>query len=181
MKHPSMTLANARVVMENAVIVGAVRVVDGKISDIIEGTTVPAGAINCAQDIVIPGLIELHTDNLERHIQPRPKVDWPHDAAILAHDTELASVGITTVFDAMRVGSNLANAGVNYANYARSLADEMLALQRAEALKIGHFIHLRAEVCSDSLADELNDFGRDDRASFATCPSSRRSSAANTG
>ena len=53
----------------------------------------------------MPGLVELHTRTiLERHIEPRPGVDWPHLAALLAHERELASTGITTVFDALRVG-----------------------------------------------------------------------------
>ena len=69
----------------------------------------------------MPGLVELHTDNLERHIEPRPKVDWPHLSALLAHDAELASTGITTVFDALRVGS-IHNSKSGYGEYARKLA-----------------------------------------------------------
>ena len=91
---------------------------------------VPAGAIDCGGDLVMPGLVELHTDNLERHIEPRPKVDWPHASAIIAHDAELASVGITTVFDALRVGSVISKAKGNYGEYARALADEILDLRR---------------------------------------------------
>jgi alpha-D-ribose 1-methylphosphonate 5-triphosphate diphosphatase len=98
-------LANATLVLPNEVIKGSLRVSDGQIVDIAQGKAIPAGAIDCDGDLVMPGLIELHTDNLERHIEPRPKVDWPHKAAIIAHDAELASVGITTVFDALRVGS----------------------------------------------------------------------------
>ena len=79
----------------------------------------------------MPGLVELHTDNLERHIEPRPKVDWPHASAIIAHDAELASVGITTVFDALRVGSVVSKAKGNYGEYARALADEILDLRGA--------------------------------------------------
>jgi len=111
---------------------------------------------------VMPGLIELHTDNLERHIQPRPGVHWPHEAAILAHDAELASVGITTVFDAMRVGSVPSGVG-KYAEYARGLASELLTLRATEALRISHFLHLRAEVCSETLEAEMAAFGPEDR------------------
>ncbi len=46
-----------------------------------------------------------------------------------AHDAELASVGITTVFDALRVGSVVSNAKANYGEYARALADEILDLR----------------------------------------------------
>lgn len=156
-------LANATLVLPDSVLRGQVRLVDGHIADLAEGTGLPAGAIDCAGDLVMPGMIELHTDNLERHIQPRPKVNWPHTAAIIAHDAELASVGITTVFDALRVGSVTSNTKINYGEYARSLADEILGLRAAGALRISHFLHLRAEVCSETLVEELAKFGPEDR------------------
>ncbi|WP_128515482.1 alpha-D-ribose 1-methylphosphonate 5-triphosphate diphosphatase [Tabrizicola thermarum] len=156
-------LANAMLVLPTETLRGQVRLLDGQISDIAEGTTVPPGAVDCEGDLVLPGLIELHTDNLERHIEPRPKVNWPHAAAIIAHDAELASVGITTVFDALRVGSVVSNAKMNYGEYARALADEILGLRDQEALKISHFLHLRAEVCSETLIEELDKFGPEDR------------------
>lgn len=156
-------LANATMVLPNGTLRGQIRLEGGLIADLAEGTSVPKGAIDCAGDLVMPGLIELHTDNLERHIEPRPKVNWPHAAAIIAHDAELASVGITTVFDALRVGSVLSNAKSNYGEYARALADEILGLRADGALRISHFLHLRAEVCSETLVEELAKFGPEDR------------------
>ncbi|MFM7333857.1 MAG: alpha-D-ribose 1-methylphosphonate 5-triphosphate diphosphatase [Tabrizicola sp.] len=156
-------LANATLVLPRETLRGQLRIVDGRIADVAEGSAVPPGAEDCNGDLVMPGLIELHTDNLERHIEPRPKVDWPHAAAIIAHDAELASVGITTVFDALRVGSVVSNAKANYGEYARVLADEILGLRAEGALKISHFLHLRAEVCSETLVEELDKFGPEDR------------------
>lgn len=141
---------------------GSLRVEEGEISAIDQGAAVPKGAIDCDGDFLAPGLIELHTDNLERHMQPRPKVDWPHTAAILAHDAELAGTGITTVFDAMRVGS-IPNGYSRYLAYARQLASELWALREKNVLKISHFLHLRAEVCSETLISELGEFGPEDR------------------
>ena len=155
-------LANARVILRDRVMTGRVTVEGGVIAGIEEGDQVDPGAIDCGAGFVAPGLIELHTDNLERHIQPRPKVDWPHNAAILAHDAELASTGITTVFDAMRVGSIPTGRG-RYLAYARGLASELWALREEDALKISHFLHLRAEVCSETLEEEMAEFGPEDR------------------
>lgn len=156
-------LANATLVLPTGTLRGQVRLLDGRIADIAEGAGLPAGAVDCGGDLVMPGLIELHTDNLERHIEPRPEVGWPHAAAIIAHDAELASVGITTVFDALRVGSVVSNAKANYGEYARVLADEILGLRDDGALKISHFLHLRAEVCSETLIADLDKFGPEDR------------------
>ncbi|MEQ6247529.1 alpha-D-ribose 1-methylphosphonate 5-triphosphate diphosphatase [Sulfitobacter sp. HNIBRBA3233] len=158
----SLTLANATLVLRDRTVTGAITLSDGKIAEIAETHTVPEGAVDCAGDFVIPGLVELHTDNLERHIEPRPKVDWPHLPALLAHDAELASTGITTVFDALRVGSIHGDDG-RYSAYARGLADELLSARAAGHFKISHFIHLRAEICSETLLEELAAFGPGDR------------------
>ena len=155
-------LANARLVLQDEIVPGSLVIRDGLIAEINQGTTVSPGALDLGGDYLAPGLIELHTDNLERHIQPRPGAHWPHDAAILAHDAELASTGITTVFDAMRVGSVLESKS-QYLPYARELASEMLALRDRGVLKISHFLHLRAEICSSTLVKELEAFGPEDR------------------
>ena len=132
---PETILTNADIVLKDRVLRGTLRVADGTIAEVSAGGTAAPGAVDLGGDLLIPGLIELHTDNLERHIEPRPRVDWPHAAAILAHDGELASVGITTVFDAMRVGSVLEGHG-RFDRYARGLASELLALRGAGALRI---------------------------------------------
>lgn len=157
-----LCLANARLVLSDRVVTGCITIKDGIIDTIAEGDAVAGGALDCNGDFVIPGLVELHTDNLERHIEPRPEVDWPHLPAILAHDAELASTGITTVFDALRVGS-IHGGQMRYAPYARGLADELLAARAAGHLRISHFLHLRAEICSETLLAELAEFGPDDR------------------
>lgn len=157
-----LCLANARLVLPDQVVTGAVTIALGVITEIVEGDQVPTGAVDCAGDLVTPGLVELHTDNVERHIEPRPEVDWPHLAALIAHDAELASTGITTVFDAMRVGSIHSGKG-RYVDYARKLADELLGARADGLFKISHFLHLRAEICSETLLDELATFGPEDR------------------
>ncbi len=157
-----LCLANARLVLPDLVLHGALTIEQGVITEVAEGDHVPEGAIDCASDLVLPGLVELHTDNVERHIEPRPSVDWPHLPALLAHDAELAGAGITTVFDAMRVGSIHSGKG-RYINYARGLADELLAARAQGFFKISHFLHLRAEICSETLLEELATFTAEDR------------------
>jgi alpha-D-ribose 1-methylphosphonate 5-triphosphate diphosphatase len=152
-------LANARLVLADEIIAGSVAIRDGLIAEIGTGTSVPPGAEDMGGDLLMPGLIELHTDNLERHIEPRPKVGWPHAPAIVAHDAELAGCGITTVFDALRVGSVVSRTRSNYGEYARALADEIMGLRGAGALKISHLLHLRAEICSETLIAEMAKFG----------------------
>jgi len=159
----TVTLANARLILPEGVVEGRLSFRGGEIVEIATGAGVPPGAVDCEGDMLAPGLVELHTDNLERHIRPRPSAHWPHKPAIVAHDAELAACGITTVFDAIRVGSIEGKGGVGWSRYARDLADEVLAMRATGALKISHHLHLRAEVCSHSLVEELAQFGPEDR------------------
>ncbi len=158
----SLCLANAQLVLPERVVTGAITIEDGRIAEITEGDQVSVGAVDCGGDYVTPGLVELHTDNLERHIEPRPEVDWPNIPALIAHDAELAGTGITTVFDAMRAGSIHSGKG-RYIDYARALADDLLSARADGLFKISHFLHLRAEICSETLLEELARFTPDDR------------------
>ena len=101
-KHETV-IANARIVLADRVIErGWVAVADGRIAEFGEGHA-PAGSEDAAGDLILPGLIELHTDHLEAHYVPRPKVFWDPIAAVVSYDGQLATSGITTVLDSLRV------------------------------------------------------------------------------
>lgn len=152
-------------VLPDRVAPGGLVIEDGCIAEIISGGA-PAKALagpvlDWGGDLLAPGLIELHTDSLEHHLLPRPGVEWPRDQAIVAHDAVLAGCGITTVFDALRAGSI---EGLRYSgSYARKVASDINALADAGALRINHLLHLRAEICSQTLAEELDAFTPADR------------------
>ena len=160
-------LSNARVILADEVVQGSVTMADGLIKDISTGPDTCAGAVDCDGDYLAPGLVELHTDNLERHITPRPRVRQHIFDALLAHDGELASTGITTVFDALRIGSVLGEetSSDESQSYAFEAA-QCVADERARSrFRIDHKIHIRAELCSHTLCDELEQFesGLEDR------------------
>lgn len=95
---------NANVVLADEVIQGTVVIKDGMITAIDAGNSMNPSALNLHGEYLIPGLVELHTDNLEKHMSPRPAVAWPSIAAMISHDNQIASAGITTVFDAISIG-----------------------------------------------------------------------------
>src|SRR6267154_277976 len=96
-------LGNARIVLADRVIErGWIAFADGRVADVGEGNG-PAGSEDAAGDLIMPGLIELHTDHLEAHYVPRPKVFWDPIAAVVSYDGQLATSGITTVLDSLRV------------------------------------------------------------------------------
>jgi len=135
---PDVVLTNARIVLPDEVIVGSVLIRNGLIADISGGT---AQGDDLEGDYLIPGLVELHTDHLEGHYAPRPKVRWNPVASVLAHDAQVATAGITTVFDALRVGMDEdAEIGVDD---MRRLADAIEDGMRADRLRAGHSPALR--------------------------------------
>jgi alpha-D-ribose 1-methylphosphonate 5-triphosphate diphosphatase len=139
-----LVLANARLVLADRVIeAGWIAVADGMIADF-GADRVPVGAQDMAGDFIIPGLIELHTDHLEAHYMPRPKVYWDPVAAVVSYDGQLASCGITTVLDSLRVWRE---EGVDeVGGEAAVLAAAIAKARDADMLRVAHFLHLRCEV-----------------------------------
>lgn len=136
---------NARVVLGHEVLPhGTVRVVDGRIAEIDAARSDAPGAVDCDGDWLLPGLVEVHTDNLERHVMPRPKVSFPMRAALQAHDAELASAGITTVLDAIGVGDAY---GDGFRSRDQSaLLGVLDQMEAAGLLRSQHLIHVRCEL-----------------------------------
>lgn len=141
-------LTNARIVLADEVVLGSVLLRDGIIAEI--GPVTSVGE-NLDGDYLMPGFVELHTDALEFHYKPRPRVRWSPAAAIQQHDAQVAASGITTVFDALRVGLD------QEADIGR---DDMMALGNAidaastsGRLRVEHFIHLRCEVSAPDCLD----------------------------
>ena len=94
---------NARVVLADRVIEhGWLATFRDRIVEYGEGHP-PERGEDLQGDLLMPGLVELHTDHLEAHYAPRPKVHWDPVAAVVSFDGQLATSGITTVLDSLRV------------------------------------------------------------------------------
>jgi alpha-D-ribose 1-methylphosphonate 5-triphosphate diphosphatase len=133
---------NARLILEDEVIGGSLSCRDGVIAGIDAGP----GSVgeDLDGDYLLPGLVELHTDHLESHYRPRPGVFWDAMAALHAHDVQIAGSGITTVFDAVRIGSDpdLPDMG----NHVDRLTGAIAGGRQGGWLRAEHFVHLRCEL-----------------------------------
>jgi alpha-D-ribose 1-methylphosphonate 5-triphosphate diphosphatase len=151
----TVVLTNARLVLADRIVEGSIAFDREGIRDVSEGRTAAPGAIDVEGDYVAPGLIECHTDNLEKHFMPRPRVFWPDPlAAALAHDAQMGASGITTVYDALCAG------GFDEDNdYRRDIfADMVDAIEQGVAkgvFRIDHRIHLRCELTDRRLKQIL--------------------------
>ena len=105
--------------------------------------------------VLIAGVVDLHTDNLERQVQPRSNARWPSRSAMVAHDAQCAAAGVTTVFDALCLG-DLGFDKDRIRTFREGVADGD-ALAGTGLLKSEHYLHLRCELPSGRRAWTLLD------------------------
>ena len=148
-----LVLANARVVMRNEVILGAVHVLAGRVADVDATGTAATGTDDLAGDYLIPGIVELHTDVLEKHAFPRPSARWPEVAAVVAHDGQLIAAGITTVLDSLAIG--YVYDGGQRARNPLPLIAAIEHARASEMLKAEHRLHLRCEVSTEHVVTDF--------------------------
>jgi alpha-D-ribose 1-methylphosphonate 5-triphosphate diphosphatase len=149
-------ISNATVVTAEEAILGTAVVRDGVFVDVQPGRSHLPAAEDWEGDYLLPGLIELHTDNLEKHLEPRPRVRWPAISALLTHDAQISSAGITTVLDAMGVG-DFDERSVR----AQGLHDAVHALHHARShrlLRAEHLLHMRCELACDNMLEVVSPF-----------------------
>jgi alpha-D-ribose 1-methylphosphonate 5-triphosphate diphosphatase len=154
-------IGNARIVLADRVIErGWVAFAGGRIAEVGEGRS-PGTSEDAGGDLLMPGLIELHTDHLESHYVPRPKVFWDPVASVVSYDGQLATSGITTVLDSLRVWREDGASEVN--GSAGVLATAISAARDENLLRADHFLHLRCEVPMPSVVEEAKELvGRPD-------------------
>lgn len=157
-------LTNARIVLADEIVEGSLVLRDGFIAGIDAGTG--RTGEDMGGDYIIPGLVELHTDHLEGHYAPRPKVRWNPIAAVLAHDAQVATAGITTVLDALRVGMD-EDADLT-SDDIRKLADAIEDSVAQDRLRADHFLHLRCEVSAPDCLQAFANFDGDERVKLAS-------------
>jgi alpha-D-ribose 1-methylphosphonate 5-triphosphate diphosphatase len=139
-----LMITNAAVVLADQLIDrGWVAVCDGRIAEVGAGAP-PEPGIDFGGDLLLPGLVELHTDHLETHYMPRPKVYWDPLAAVIAYDAQIAASGITTVLDSVRIWrqDEIHEAG----GQSDLLSDAIASARDAGLLRVEHFLHLRCEI-----------------------------------
>ena len=151
----TMVFRNARMVLANEVVRGTLHAVDGRIASFDTGDTAQ-GALDLEGDYLLPGLVEVHTDNFERHLMPRPKVHWAEMPALLAHDAEVASAGITTVFDALGVGE-ADTESLRGSTWHKVLATIDDCATR-DLLRADHHLHVRCELPAPNTVELFEPF-----------------------
>ena len=153
-------IRNARIVAADRQFLGTLAIEGALIAEVDTGGTA-VSADNWDGDYLLPGLVELHTDNLEKHLMPRPKVNWPILPAIIAHDAQIAAAGITTVLDAISVGDIDSDSMRN--ETLTACAEGLRDAAQAGILRADHYLHMRLELAEENLLAMFDPFLHDDR------------------
>lgn len=152
-------IRNARIVTPDQEFTGCVELEDGLIRSVAPGDTSVSGAEDWAGDWLLPGLVELHTDNLEKHLSPRPGVLWNAHSAMTVHDAQCAAAGITTVLDSVVIG-DLDEGGARSQTQHSSIA--ALHQCRDEGLmRVEHLLHLRCELSAPDMLEVFHEYADD--------------------
>jgi alpha-D-ribose 1-methylphosphonate 5-triphosphate diphosphatase len=145
---------NARIVLADTIVDGSLALADGVIAAI-DGGAGSTGE-DFEGDYLIPGLVELHTDHFENHYRPRPGVFWDAMAALHAHDVQIAGSGVTTVFDAVRIGSDRDMPQMH--EHAGHMVNAVRDARQSGWLRADHLIHLRCELPASDVVEHFDSF-----------------------
>lgn len=131
----------------------AVLIEDGHIAALDPNGTKDAKIIDISGRILIPGMIDLHCDALEKEIEPRPNVHFPLDFSCAQADKRNAVAGITTVFHAL-----------SFANHELGVRNNAFAAEITRAVRtwrphalIDNRVHARYEVTDDTAPAVLSE------------------------
>lgn len=151
-------LTNAVLVLPDRTLAGTVACRGGAIAAVEPGVARLPAACDMEGDFLLPGVVDVHTDNLERQVEPRIAARWPSRPAMLAHDAQCAAAGVTTVLDALCLGDLGFEPGRTQ-TFHDGVAD-LDALAGTGLLKADHYLHLRCELAAadmPALADPVAD------------------------
>ncbi|MBI5781261.1 MAG: alpha-D-ribose 1-methylphosphonate 5-triphosphate diphosphatase [Rhodocyclales bacterium] len=144
-------LTGARVVLPDAVLEDAAVLIE---DDVIAAINPESGhgalAVDLRGKTLMPGMIDLHCDALEKEVEPRPNVHFPLDFACAQADKRNAAAGVTTVFHALSFANE--ELGVRNNAFAAAVARAVHAWNPHGL--IDNRVHCRYEV-TDPTAPEI--------------------------
>ncbi|AEG93339.1 alpha-D-ribose 1-methylphosphonate 5-triphosphate diphosphatase [Ramlibacter tataouinensis] len=152
-------IRNARIVTASDTFLGCAVVEGGSFRAIDWGGSSSPAAEDWEGDWLLPGLVEMHTDNLEKHLVPRPGVIWNATSATVTHDAQCAAAGITTVLDSIVIG-DMDQGGTRSQTYQTSI-DALHACREAGLMRVEHLLHLRCEVSAPDIVENFERYADD--------------------
>jgi alpha-D-ribose 1-methylphosphonate 5-triphosphate diphosphatase len=91
---------------------------------------------------------------MEKHFSPRPGVKWPAVPAVMAHDTQIAAGGITTVFDSLSLGD--VRGDTDRVKNRTRMVEAICETSARRMTRAEHRLHLRCEVTPDDAVEAVD-------------------------
>jgi len=149
---PGGVLNNTSVLVEHGIITHIAPQIDEKTA---------ATVINGNGAILMPGIIDIHTDAMDAEIVPRSGADIPVEIAFRELERKMSGCGFTTVFHSMHIGYSSAELH-SRSKYSRNEIFETVYRASQGNTLINNKIHLRFELSGVNAYDtcfELMDKG----------------------
>jgi alpha-D-ribose 1-methylphosphonate 5-triphosphate diphosphatase len=136
-------LLNAQIVLPDMLLKGgSLLIEDGVISAIDPLRTSAEKVIDLQGAYLLPGLIDLHCDSIEKDVEPRPNALFPLEYAITVADRRNVLCGITTAYHAIAFAQG--ELGVRNPDIAATLVDTLHGLR--PQLLVDNRVHARYEI-----------------------------------
>ncbi|UOE95413.1 alpha-D-ribose 1-methylphosphonate 5-triphosphate diphosphatase [Alkalihalobacillus sp. LMS39] len=106
---------------------------------------------------IMPGLIDTHSDTIEREIQPRPGSVFPIELSFFELERKLAVQGITTIYHSLSMLGERTDKYLRQNDLVRSLFYKLKELAKQEHL-VRHKLHLRFEITNREAVHVVEEF-----------------------
>jgi alpha-D-ribose 1-methylphosphonate 5-triphosphate diphosphatase len=106
--------------------------------------------------LIVPGFVDLHSDAVEKEIEPRPGAAFPLKIALIEMDKKLAMSGVTTMFHAIAFNEE-SLVGLRRNKTAKKIV-ELVHAYNQEHLLVDNRLHARYEITSFSSVPVLEAF-----------------------
>lgn len=147
-------LSNAHIVTSTDDFYGSLVIEKGIITNIIKDRFYKH-SIDLQGAWLIPGIIDIHSDYLEKEFFPRPNTGFPNELAMRHLDYRAATSGITTLFNGVSFREN--------ESQSRDVAKAIKTCQKMEEFKkhkyfmINHYIHARLDTTCEELLNHIDE------------------------
>ncbi|EGW40085.1 alpha-D-ribose 1-methylphosphonate 5-triphosphate diphosphatase [Desulfosporosinus sp. OT] len=148
MKTKKVCIHNAQIILPEKIVKGHIMIDGHRISEVTESIfpkvkgNPDLTVIDAEGCYVMPGMIDLHSDAIEKEIQPRPNTLFPIDMAFYELEKKLAVCGITTMYHSLSLSDEW---GVRNKDMVVGVINSINRLKRTRSM-INHKIHLRYEL-----------------------------------
>lgn len=137
----SVAVVGGRLVTPETVIDGGVRIEGDRIAEVGDIVDDADTVIDADGRLVLPGLVDIHGDDIEKHLHPRSGARMDTSMALASADRANVAAGITTKFHAISFELD------EEANRSPELAGNLTdAITTANELLVDHRLHARCEV-----------------------------------